>query len=143
LRDSGRAKADFDAAAEDFSRERQLRPDADSALALFLAQARGGHEAKAAAAESTKVADPQQGLPPGVALFNGQVTAEQVLQAATDKNPNTQWDRTRTANFHVGEWHLLNKRPEQARTYLSKAAQLCDKSLPEFAAAKAELAGLK
>jgi tetratricopeptide (TPR) repeat protein len=133
----------FDAAAEDFARERQIRADADSALALFLAQARGGHEAKAALAAATKVADPQQGLPPGVALFLGQVTAEQVLQAVTDKNPKTQRDRTCTANFQVGEWHLLENRPELARTHLSKATQLCNKSLPEFAAARAELARLK
>ncbi len=133
----------FDAAAEDFSRERQVRPDTDSALALFLAQARGGHEAKAGLAAATKVADPQQGLPPGVALFLGQVTAEQVLQAATDKNPKTQRDRTCTANFQVGEWHLLEKRPELAKAHLSKATQLCDKSLPEFAAARAELSRLQ
>jgi lipoprotein NlpI len=145
---SGRAYTNFcagrfDAAAADFTLERQVRADAESSIGLFLARARGGHEAKAGLAESVKGVDPQLGLPPGVALFLGQVTPEQVLQAAIDNNPKTQRDRSCAANFQVGEWYLLNDRNELARTHLTKATQLCDKSFPEFAAATAELARLK
>lgn len=145
---SGRAYANFcqgrfDTAAADFVLERQVRPDAESSIGLFLAQSRGGHEAKMALAESLKGADPQLGLPPGVALFLGQVTPEQVLQAASDKNPKIQRDRSCAANFQVGEWYVLNDRAEQARTHLAKATQMCDKSFPEFAAATAELKRLK
>jgi tetratricopeptide (TPR) repeat protein len=133
----------FDAAAEDFALERKLRPDSESAIELFLAQARGGRDAKIALAESTKSADPQQGQAPAVLLFLDQITPEQVLQAVSDKNPKFQRDRSCSANFQVGEWYVLKSKVEQARTHLTRATQLCDKSLPEFAAASAELARLK
>lgn len=133
----------FDAAAAEFILERHVRADAESSIGLFLAQARGGHEAQAALAESVKGVDPKLGLAPGVALFLGKVTPEQVLQAASDNNPKIQRDRSCAANFQVGEWYLLNARTDQARTHLTKATQLCDKSFPEFAAAGAELARLK
>jgi tetratricopeptide (TPR) repeat protein len=133
----------FDAAAEDFALERKLRPDSESAIELFLAQARGGHDAKIALAESTKSADPQQGQAPAVLLFLDQIAPEQVLQAVGDKNPKFQRDRSCSANFQVGEWYVLKSKVEEARTHLTRATQLCDKSLPEFAAASAELARLK
>jgi tetratricopeptide (TPR) repeat protein len=133
----------FDAAAADFALERRLRPDAESAIELFLAQARGGHDAKAALAEVAQSADPQQGRTPAAALFLGEITPEQALQAAADKDPRVQRRRSCAANFQVGEWYVLNKGPEQARAYLTRARQLCDKSLPEFAAAGAELERLK
>jgi lipoprotein NlpI len=133
----------FDAAAADFSLERELRPDSEASIGLFLAQARGGHDAKAALAESVKDVDPQQGLPSGVALFLGRITPEQVLQSVSDKDPKTQRDRTCKANFHVGEWYLLNGQTDLARAHLAKATQLCDKSFAEFAAARAELGRLK
>jgi lipoprotein NlpI len=94
-------------------------------------------------AESVKGADPQAGLAPGVALLLGRVSPEQALQAASDNNAKIQRDRSCAANFQVGEWYLLKGRTDQAREHLSRATALCDKSFPEFAAARSELARLQ
>lgn len=145
---SGRAYAqfcrgDFEAAAADFRSERTLRKDGESAVDLVIALRRAGHDAQTELAELRKDSDPANGQVPGLALFGGTITPEQALQAASDRDPHMQRQRSCAANFEVGEWYLLNADLPHARQHLEKARQACDPSLRQFGAAVAELARLK
>jgi tetratricopeptide (TPR) repeat protein len=138
------AQGRFDAAAEDFGYERKVRPDAENAIALYLARARNGDEqAMKGLSDMFKDVDQEQGLPAAVAMYIGRITPDQVLAAAADANPGTQRDRQCKANFQVGEWHLLKKDGETAKPYLKKAVEGCSKALMEYSAAIAELGRLK
>ena len=145
---SGRAYAhfclgDFEAAAADFRSERQIRTDAESAIDLLIAVRRAGHDGKAELAEVTKAADPKQGLSPGLALFSGTITPDQVIQASSDRDARAKRLRSCAANFEVGEWYLLQPDPTHARQYLQQAREACDPSQRQYAAAVAELSRLK
>jgi len=136
-------QGDFDAAARDFAQEWQLRPDAESAVALIIARRRGGHDGKAELEEAAKRYGSDKGLPTALALLSGAVTPEQALQATADADANVQRQRVCTANFVVGEWHAVKGDAAQARQYLKVARESCAMSVPEYAAAGAELARLK
>ena len=133
----------FDAAAADFILAGHVRPDADSALGLVIARRRAGRDGKAELAEATKAFALDRGMPPGVALFAGTVTPDQILQSTSDPNPDVKRQHSCAANFQVGEWYLLQGDRTQARQHLHMAIEACDKSFLEHAAAKADLARLK
>lgn len=136
-------RGDFLGAAVDFAAEHRLRPDQESAVAWIISLRRAGRDAQEELAGIAREGDAAAGLPAGVALFAGRLSAAQVLQASTDRDPLVQRARSCAAQFEVGEWYLLAGDTEQARLHLTLARTGCDRSQPEYAAAGAEIARLE
>jgi tetratricopeptide (TPR) repeat protein len=145
---SGRAYArfcqgDFEGAAADFRSARSIRMDAESAVDLIIAVRRSGRDGRAETAAMVKEFSTGQGVPPGLALFGGEITPQQALQASEDRDPKIKRLRLCASSFEVGEWYVLQRDWTLARQYLQMARDTCDPSQRGFAAAGAELARMK
>jgi hypothetical protein len=62
-----------------------------------------------------------------------------LLKAAAGADEYKRIGQDCEAHFYLGEYHLLNSRPDDARTELQTAAQECPKDFREYHAASEEL----
>ncbi len=79
---------------------------------------------------------------PIVRLYLGQMTAEQVLDAAHDTNAKTQANQMCEANFYAGELALRRRDTALAKRLFTLADAGCPKDYAEWPAARAELTAL-
>ncbi len=135
-------QGDFAAAAQAFRREREVRPDDESAIDLVMALQRAGQDASKELATLTRNLDEKQGIPTGLALFMEKATPEQVLGSTQDHDPWMQRQRSCRAQYQVAEWYLVHGKSGPARQALEQARQSCDPSQSSYAPAVAELSRL-
>jgi tetratricopeptide (TPR) repeat protein len=79
---------------------------------------------------------------PVLRLYMGQMTAEAILAAAADPDPQTRRGRLCEANFYTGELALLNGRKDEATRLFALASGDCPLALSEWESANAELKAL-
>lgn len=120
----------------------ELRTDVHGILFRYLARARGGDSANAAADEladkSRRVGLSFRVWPYAfIELYLGQRAPNELIKAAVKTT-----DRC-LAHFYVGEWYLLRSEINDATSNLKAAVALCSRDVIEYRAAVAELARLK
>lgn len=127
--------ANFGAAASDFARNLQEKPDDGySVMWLYLARARSGSQNASKELETNAAQLKQSDWPyPVIELYLWRRTPEEIL-AATSKP-----DERCEALFYVGEWHLLRGDQATAAPTLKAAADTCPKTFIEYTGAQAEL----
>jgi lipoprotein NlpI len=132
----------FDAAAADFAQGMRLdAKDADSLIWRSLSLFRSGKaelarsELQHASQTFTKGEWPE----PVMELLSGQINPPALLKTAENPDAKKSKDQMCKAHFYLGEYHLLNNRPSEARTLLQNAEQECPKDFIEYNAAVAEL----
>jgi lipoprotein NlpI len=76
---------------------------------------------------------------PVMELLSGQINPSALLKTAENPDAKKSKDQMCEAHFYLGEYHLLNNRPSEARTLLQNAEQECPKDFAEYSAAVAEL----
>jgi lipoprotein NlpI len=126
------------AAAGDFARNHELNPK-DSYAVLWQALA-GMHQPDSGWAQRLEAA--AQGLSqdwpmPLVRLYEGQITADQMLAAAGDTTADP--GRLCDVGFYLGEWKLTHGQTQEAAAYLKKAQSACPHSYSEYETAIEEL----
>ena len=133
-------RGQFELAASDLDKAQQLEPDLYTAIALYLARARGGLKDAALklAADATKV-KVEAWPAPVLALFEGEINPETLPEKAATPDSRAQQQRMCEANFYLGEWHLLRQERAEARILLGKAVAECPRDLFEYEGAVAEL----
>jgi lipoprotein NlpI len=125
-------------AEADFKKASALNPkDAYAALWLDLAERRNNIPSHLA--EAAKQLDMTAWPAPVVRHFLGDLSAEQTLAAAFDRDPKTAAAQTCEANFYGGELALLKKDKKEAQRLMQLAANDCPRSFIESTAAVAEL----
>jgi lipoprotein NlpI len=125
-------------ALADLNQASELNPKgAYAALWLDIAGARSNLSTRLADA-ATHI-DMTKWPAPVIRLYLGQLTAEAVLAAADDPNPEIKRGRICEANFYGGELALLNGAGGDAVRLLKLAASDCPKTFIEYDGASAEL----
>ena len=76
---------------------------------------------------------------PVMELLSGRINPSALLKAAENSDAEKSKDQVGEAHFYLGEYHLLNNRPSEARTLLQKAEQECPRTFAEYSGAVAEL----
>ena len=131
-------RGDWAAAAGDFTRNHELDPKGDYAL-LWLALA-GMHQPDSGWEQRLEAA--AQGLSqdwpmPLLRLYEGQITADQMLAAAGDMT--AQPGRLCEVGFFLGEWKLAHGQTQEAAANLKTAQSACAHDLAEYTTAIEEL----
>jgi tetratricopeptide (TPR) repeat protein len=132
-------KQDYDHAIDDLTEAVRLDPEsAGAVLWLCLARARSGAKTAAAELETNAKHLKQPDWPyPLIELFLGHRTLKATLAAATNPSDHC------TAQFYVGEWHLLQDHRVAAKMALKAAVDICPRTLIEYDVARAELQRLR
>lgn len=147
-------RADFDRAIQHFGQAVKVlsadpyRPISDPSnyfapLWLYLARARGGGEAAGELKQNALRLDQAKWPGPIIRLYLGDLTPEDVWQAAQDPDPKKNVDNACSANFFIGEYERLHGKNSEAVTLLRKAKDICPPNFKEHFAAQSELAQLE
>lgn len=131
----------FEAAADDFAKAAADRPEASDKVYARLWQAATLQRlARPMPPELAASADPAGDWPrPALAMFNGQLSPEQVIAAIEKKSGDDRALALAEGWFYVGEFQLNAKRPEEARASFEKARAVGITAYVEYGAAGFEL----
>jgi lipoprotein NlpI len=128
--------------AEDFRQDVKLNPKyAYGVIWLDLAERRN-HEPSHLAQNLSQI-DKKAWPTPVIRFLLGELTAEQTIAAAADKNPQTQKGQICEAHLYIGEYALLKGSKDEAIRLFRLAASECPHPFVEWAAANAELKQLQ
>lgn len=129
---------DFKRASANFQRAAELKNDIYPILFHHLSLARTG-EASLGEFEKhlAQLNDREKWPYPVAELFLGKKMPNELLSAATNDGQKCE------AQFHIGEWLLLNGKPTEAKTSLESAGSTCQKFFVEYSWAISELKRLK
>jgi lipoprotein NlpI len=147
-------RADFQRAVQDFGQAVQVLSADDyrrfwypynyfTVLWAYLARARGGGEAAGELKQNALRLDQAKWPGPIIRLYLGDLTPEDVWQAAQDPDPKKNVDNACSANFFIGEYERLHGKNSEAVTLLRKAKDTCPPNFKERLAAQSELAQLE
>jgi tetratricopeptide (TPR) repeat protein len=130
------------AAAEDLASGVHLAPKyANAALWLHIARSRSGTPDREELAANVEKVGPGTWPRPLLDLFLGTATPDSVRRAASDaKDSGTQQEQNCEADFYIGMFKLEKTARDEAREFLTAAADKCPADMLEKAAAMAELA---
>jgi lipoprotein NlpI len=131
-------EGDWAAAGTDFAHSHALGPKDDYAV---LWQAMAGMRQKNSGwaqqlDEEAKELSPEWPMPL-VRLYQGQITADQLLAQAGDTS--AQPERLCDVGFYLGEWKLVHGQSQEAAAYLKQALSACPHTYSEYEIAAAEL----
>lgn len=136
-------KGEFSSAAADFAEAQRLWPDIYHAIMLYLARGRSGSEAGEELALNTNGMDGRKWPTPLVALYLDKAKPASIISQAAVPDPKTRKGQLCEANFHLGEWHLLRGKKQQASEYFIHARNDCPKDYFEYYNSVAELGRIK
>jgi tetratricopeptide (TPR) repeat protein len=139
------ARGEFIACERNFAEAVKLDvADPYSAIAHYLGQSRAGHPAEAETALMARTAeiDKSKWPQPIIDLLTRRSASTAVIEAASAGDSELQRKQRCEAAFYVGEWHLLQGRNAEGRTWVEQAQRECPGDLPERFAASAELKSL-
>jgi lipoprotein NlpI len=105
----------------------------------YLAQARGGQDSSSSLSSLSTNADRNKWPDLIAFLYLGKVTAEAVLEAATDPDPMEQLNKQCSAYFYIGESLLIQGQTDEAVRLFRAAVEIKAFDVAECIAAKAEL----
>jgi tetratricopeptide (TPR) repeat protein len=130
------------AAAEDLASGVRLAPkDVYAALWLHIARSRNGTPDREELAANAARLGPGPWPRPLLDLFLGAATPDAVRRAAQDeKDSGTRQEHICKADFYTGMFNLEKTMREEARKFVTSAADNCPADMLEKEAAKAELA---
>lgn len=132
-------RADFAGAVSDFQRGNELSPAiAYDVLWLHLARKRLGQDDTKDLIDQSREIDPSQWPAPILKYYLGQMTAEQMMAAASS-DAYKQKRQLCEANFFASEDALLHQRRISAKALLQAALYGCPKTNLHYDAAAAEL----
>lgn len=142
----------FPDAAEMFKEELNYLPPSDSemisTMLLYVISAERGSAPDEAALskEMARFACPVYWIGgcrywprPLIDLFRGKKDPNDVYEDLKSDDAEVTAERTCTADFYVGEWHLLHQHADAAKVEMQKAVNECPHRTVEFVAARAEL----
>jgi len=111
-----RSNDDYDRAVRDLNRAIELKPDdAYARVWLFLAKERLGQDGKIALAEWRKGLKDGEWMTQIVRMCVGEITPEQCLAAASDKDPRRDKEKKCQGYYYVGRYYLLSGHYDDAR----------------------------
>lgn len=145
LRTSGYAHfnaGQFEASALEFSvLARFWRTDQDMTMFRYIAQFRAGHpnEAINEYVQSVAPLDRKRWPGPIVDFLLGRLDVEILYRAAEQPSESTRGRKLCALEFYVGQWHILNRRPREARFHIERAVRECPTGMSLAAASVAEL----
>jgi tetratricopeptide (TPR) repeat protein len=125
-------RLDFSAAAADLLRATELAGGANAMLYLYIARARLGENAMAELEANAARLKTKNWPYPAIELFLGRRSPEATLSAAP-------FGTRCTAEFFIGQWHLLRGEPQAARPRFLTTIDACPRNFFEHHAAAAEL----
>ena len=131
-------------AAAAFKRSADLDPsDLETVLWLHLARKRLGQDDKEELAQQAAQVDATRWPAPVLKMYLGQMTASQVLAAASDPDAGKEKKQSCDANFFTGEEALMQKQEKAAVSRFQIACNICPKggALQAVAAAELKLLG--
>lgn len=131
-------QGDFSPAQQDFA---QISAYPYPALWLYLAQARAGQEARSALANDTAKVDLKVWPGPVISYFLGNVSADEVLAAAKDPNPQKDREQHCEAYFYLAEQALAAGKQADANRLFRSTLDTRITTFVEYNGAKAELHG--
>jgi tetratricopeptide (TPR) repeat protein len=127
-------------AVADFKRSVALAPsDLETVLWLHLARRHLGQDDKEELAQQAAKVDSTQWPAPVLKMFLGQMTASQVLGAASDPDAGKEKKQSCDANFFTGEEALMQKQEKAAFSRFQIASTICSTGGALQAVAAAEL----
>jgi tetratricopeptide (TPR) repeat protein len=126
-------KGDFKKAAADQQRSLERKGDIHSIVMRYLARARTGEDAKAELAVNARRFTNHEWPFALIELHLSKITPTATLDAAAKPEERC------VAQFHIGQWHILNNSPEEAEAALKVVAETCPVSAWERNAAVVEL----
>jgi lipoprotein NlpI len=132
----------LDTAASDFGDSSRLDPkNAYLPIWLDLERSRSGKAdlARSELQHATQSFTKGEWPEPVMELLSGQINSSALLKAAENLDAKKRRDQVCEAHFYLGEYQLLNNRPNEARALLQEAEQECPKTFVEYRAAVAEL----
>jgi len=116
----------FAAATEDFAKSQGADPgEPDFVLWLHLSRARAGQDDKDELARNAARLDPEAWAGPAVALFIGRIGPEDLADKAVNENPTVQRQQGCEASFYLGEYALLQSRPDDAKRHFRNVLKDC------------------
>jgi len=131
---------DYDAASRDFAKAIELRPaDPRLHIWLFLTQARMGNDGKADLARFRKTEKDNKRISPVMRMYLGEITPDQCLAAATNKNTKLDNEQKCGSYFYVGQFYLIRGKNGTACEYFRKCVATNVRYFFEYTMAKAEL----
>ncbi len=133
---------DFARAVADYEKYLALQPSASPSFHLYryVLLRRLGRDPGDLASTVASWTDPWA---KNLGLFLlGKMTADELLAAAEKGPSETGSDRQCQANYFIGEWHLINKDPVGARSFIAVASALEGTNCDEYGFARTELAHL-
>jgi lipoprotein NlpI len=130
----------FAEAANAFTQSIQSNPqDAYRRLWLYFAKERASQDGADALAAAVREVDMERWPGPVILYYQGQLSVDEVLEAATDPDPKTANAQSCEAAFYIGEHDLAAGRTVDARRRFEYAIKFCPKDFVEFHGARAEL----
>lgn len=133
------AKGDFQAAAADFTKLAETEPKhACAALWRYIAEARDGNVAKATLEKSLTPAEGAAWPSPVVAFVLGRLTREELDRAAGQGDEKARRGQSCEVAFYLGEQALIENRPDDARTLIKQAVDVCPSGFLERVGALGE-----
>jgi len=117
----------FAAAAEDFTKSQAADPgEPDFVLWLHLSRARAGQDDKDELARNAARLDPEAWAGPAVALFIGRIGPQDLADKAINENPTVERQQGCEASFYLGEYALLQGRPDDAKQNFRNVLKVCE-----------------
>jgi lipoprotein NlpI len=130
----------FEAAVLDFARVVELTPrDQYRILWLYLAQTRAGQNGRDDLARNAARLGLRQWPGPIASMYLGRITAQEVLNAATDTDPTKEREQQCESHFYIGQHLLTQGTKEEGVRMLQAAMATCPENFVEYSGAKAEL----
>ncbi|HKA33759.1 MAG TPA: hypothetical protein VKH64_11130, partial [Candidatus Binatia bacterium] len=110
---------------------------------LYLSTARAGHDGRAGLEKNMPRVNSGKMWEKFISLYLGNMSPEEVLQAAEGSDPKERKERVCEARFYIGEHALLQGRKSEAAKFFKAAFESCPFEFVEYPAARAELEWLE
>ena len=116
----------YDLAIGDLAREFKLFPDMPTALWLYLAKRKAGHDDRTSLRDEVRSSDLKRWPGPAIRYFLGQISGAE-LERIARSDPNVHYfHQSCDAWFYLGEEALANGDRARARSYFQKTVSNCD-----------------